>query len=42
VNILEELEIVYTDLLKRGVAIKIENKLLLGIGDDNKKERESA
>jgi hypothetical protein len=43
VNILdEELEVVYTELLQRGVAVKVENKLLLGIGDDHKKEKESA
>jgi hypothetical protein len=33
-----ELEVVYTEYLKRGIAVKMENKLILGIGDENQKE----
>jgi hypothetical protein len=35
-----ELEVVYTEYLKRGIALKMGNKLILGIGD--KAEKESA
>lgn len=34
----DNLEVIYTDLLKRGVSIKLENKLVLGIGEDVQKE----
>lgn len=33
---IDEYEVIYTDLLKRGVSIKLENKLVLGIRDDDK------
>jgi hypothetical protein len=38
VHMEENYQVVYTDLLSRGITIKIENKLVLGIGDEKKKE----
>jgi hypothetical protein len=34
----ENYQVVYTELLKRGISIKIDNKLVLGIGDEKRKE----
>jgi hypothetical protein len=34
----EEYEVIYTELLKRGISIKLENKLVLGIGEQEQKE----
>lgn len=32
----QELKVIYTELFKRGFSLKVENKLILGIGDNDK------